>query len=59
MAALEDGNISEDGLDDENDDEDVFYNDAREIMEDLLDDVTNDRDTNEANTSEVLRSRNL
>lgn len=35
LAALEDGNVSEDGSDDENDDEEGFYNDARKIMEDL------------------------
>ncbi|KAL0879251.1 hypothetical protein ABMA27_003031 [Loxostege sticticalis] len=54
LAALEDGDVSEDGLDDENDDEEEFYNDAREIMEDLLgEDFANDDEASDEPTPEV------
>ncbi|XP_063384488.1 piggyBac transposable element-derived protein 3-like [Cydia fagiglandana] len=55
LAALEDGNVSEDGLDDENDDEDLFYTDAREILRDLLDEEAFDgsRGTHEERTADT------
>ncbi|CAH2102653.1 unnamed protein product [Euphydryas editha] len=35
LAALENGDMSDDGLEDENEDEDVFYPNSREILEEL------------------------
>lgn len=35
MVALEDGNVSDDGLENENDDQDHFYMRSREIMRDF------------------------
>lgn len=44
LAALEDGNISEDGLEDESEDEETFFANAREIIRELVDEDTEDHE---------------
>lgn len=46
LSALEDGNISDDGLEDENDDDEDenFYSNAREVLNELIDDNEGDED---------------
>lgn len=44
LAALEDGNISEDGLEDEGEDEETFFANAREIIRELEDEDVEDHE---------------
>lgn len=44
LAALEDGNISEDGLEDESEDEETFFANAREIIQELEDEDAEDHE---------------
>ncbi|CAB3248380.1 unnamed protein product [Arctia plantaginis] len=44
LAALEDGNISEDGLEDESEDEETFFANAREIVQELEDEDAEDHE---------------
>ncbi|GBP08871.1 hypothetical protein EVAR_78267_1 [Eumeta japonica] len=44
LAALEDGNISEDGLEDESEDKETFYTNAREIIRELEDENAEDHE---------------
>ncbi|CAG9568449.1 unnamed protein product [Danaus chrysippus] len=54
LAVLKDSDVFEDGLDHDNDDEEGFFNKAREIMEDLQgEDIANDDETCDELTPEV------
>ncbi|CAB3231930.1 unnamed protein product [Arctia plantaginis] len=44
LTALEDGNISEDGLEDESEDEETFFANAREIVQELEDEDAEDHE---------------
>lgn len=53
LAALEDGNISDDGLEDENEDDENFYSNAREIIQDLVEEESEANDTNKEHTPDT------
>lgn len=44
LAALEDGNISEDGLEDDSEDEETFFENAREMIRELEDEEAEDHE---------------